>query len=149
MILLSEHDDDSLPTMNLNGKTATIIGISLLSVFVIGFVIGIFLLGFAGLFKLLGVQYQSVWSLVIFVVSFFILGVIFDVFFDAMAKLSMENISGNANIFLVQMLFGFASNLLVLSIVDALMKSITLSLETKLIIAFLLSLLEPIFANKK
>lgn len=144
-----EHNNGSFKNKNLKEKTTTIIGFTLFIVLVIGFVLGIFFFGFAGVFTLLGVHYESIWSLLIFVVSFFILGIIVDLFFDAMAKLTVENITENVNAFLIQLLFGFASNWLVLFIVDALMESITLSLKTKLIVALLLGVLEPVFDNQK
>ncbi|MFO1445085.1 hypothetical protein KDN24_18165 [Bacillus sp. Bva_UNVM-123] len=146
---MAEQSDDSFKNMNMKDKIATVIGITLLMVLVIGFIFGIYLFGFAGIFKLLGVHYQSNWSLAIFVASFYILGLLVDLIFDAFAKLTVEKVKGNVNAFFIQLLFGFASNWLVLFTVDAFMESVTLILETKFIIALLLAVLEPIFDNKK
>lgn len=146
---MDEENNDSFKDMNLKEKTVTVIGISLLLVIVIGFIFSIFFFGFAGIFQLLGVHYDSIWSLVIFVVSFFILGFIVDLIVDAMAKITVKNVTGSVNVFLIQMLFGFASNWFVLFVVDEFIKGITLSFGTKLIIALLLGLIDPIFDNKK
>ncbi|WP_269411186.1 YrvL family regulatory protein [Lentibacillus daqui] len=135
--------------MNVKEKAATVIGFTFFMISVIGFVLSIFLFGFAGVFELLGVHYHSIWSLIIFVVGFFILRFLADLFFDAIAKLSIKNTRGNIKAFLIQVLFAFVSNWLVIVTVDAFMKSITLSLETKLIVALLLAILEPAFDNKK
>lgn len=146
---MSKNNDDSFQNMNLKEKTATVIGITFFIALMSGFVLGIYFFGFAGAFELLGVQYQSIWSLVIFVVSFFILGFLVDLPFDAMAKLSIEKLTGKAASFFVQMLFGFVSNWIVLVTVDVFVGSIALSLETKLIVSLLLAVLESVFDNKK
>ncbi|MEW9676320.1 regulatory YrvL family protein [Lentibacillus sp. L22] len=143
------NNDDSFENMNVKEKAATIIGLTLFIILVIAFVLGIFFFGFAGVFELLGIHYQSIWSLFIFVVSFFILGFVVDLFFDAIRKLSVQNTSGNMKAFFIQVLVAFVANWIVIVTVDAFMKSITLSLGTKTIVALLLAILEPIFDNKK
>ncbi|GGB40453.1 hypothetical protein GCM10011409_17460 [Lentibacillus populi] len=70
---MSEHNDDSFRDMNMKQKIGTVVGVTLFIAVVSGFIIGIYLFGMAGIFELLGIQYTSVWSLIIFVVSFFIL----------------------------------------------------------------------------
>ncbi|MDQ7862058.1 YrvL family regulatory protein [Peribacillus frigoritolerans] len=52
-----------------------------------------------GFFELLGVQYESIWSLIVFVVSFFILGIIVELFSKAIFKLSVRIITGKIKIF--------------------------------------------------
>jgi hypothetical protein len=146
---MAEHEDDSFKNMNFKEKTVFMIGISLLIIMVLGFVFGLYFFGFVGVFNLIGVEYQSIWSLVMFVVCFYILGLLFDLFFDAMAKIAVQNISGTVRAFRIKMFFGFVSNWLVLFVVDTIMESITLSLKTKLIVALLLGVLELIFDNKK
>ncbi len=146
---MAEQKEDSFQKMNRKEKAGTIIGVTILIVLVGGFIFGAFFLGFAGIFELLGVQYDSIWSLVLFVISFFVLGILVDLFFDAVATLMVEHVHGNVLSFLIQFLFGFISNLLVLLIVDAFMDSITLSLETIYIVALLLGVLDPVFDNKK
>ncbi|WP_010651561.1 YrvL family regulatory protein [Oceanobacillus massiliensis] len=68
---MSEHNGDSFREKNLKQKIGTVVGVTLFIAVVLGFIIGIYLLGMAGIFELLGIQYTSVWSLIIFVVSFF------------------------------------------------------------------------------
>ncbi|MDQ0154731.1 regulatory YrvL family protein [Robertmurraya andreesenii] len=146
---MPEQNDDSFKNMNLKDKVLTVIGIALLIILVLGFVFGIYYFGFVGIFELLGVQYQSFSSLAIFVVCFFILGIFVDLFFGAMAKVAVENETGRVKSFCIELLLAFTSNWLVLFSVDAFMESITLSLKAKLIVSFLLALLEVIFDNKK
>lgn len=146
---MAEHDDDSFKDMNLKEKVMTVIGIGLLLVLIIGFILGMFFLGFAGLFELLGVHYQSNWSLVLFVVGVFFVGMVVEIFFDAFLERIIEHITSRVEAFFMQFLFEYASDFLTLVIVDTWMDSITLSLKTKVIVALFLALFGTIFDNKK
>lgn len=146
---MPEHKNDSFRDMNIKEKMATVSGIVLLISLVVGFVLGLYFFGMAGVFKLLGVQYKSNSSLVVFVVSFFILGVIVELFSKVIFKLSVRNITGKVKLFLIRISFEVTSNWLVLFTVDEFMKSITLSTNTEIIIALLLALLEIIFDDDK
>lgn len=146
---MPQHDDDSFKNMNVKAKTATIIGFTLFIMLILSFVLGMFFFGFAGVFELLGVYYQSIWSLVIFVVSYFILGFFVDLFFGSVAALSVQNITEDVKAFVIQVIFGFVSNWIVLVTVDTLMESIILSQQTKLMLALLLGMLDAVFDNKK
>ena len=82
-------------------KVGTTLGVlSILSV-VVGFILVLYFFGMAAIFELLGVQYNSNWSLVVFVVSFFILGVIVELFTKAIFKLSVRNITGKIKMFFI------------------------------------------------
>ncbi|GAB4073712.1 hypothetical protein GCM10028778_12150 [Barrientosiimonas marina] len=146
---MSDEQDHSFRDMTLKDKIVTVIGATLFMSLVLGFVLAMFFFGFAGAFELLGVQYQSIWSLLLFVASFFILGTVVDLPFEAMAELSVKNMTGRGFAFFVQLLFSFASNWLVIVAVDAFIDSITLSGGTKLILSLLLAVLDPVFDNKQ
>ena len=79
----------------------------------------------AGVFELLGVQYQSIWSLVVFVVSFIIIGIIVELFSKAIFELLFENLTGKVKIFIVRICFEGTTNWLVLFIIDEFMKGIS------------------------
>jgi len=142
---MSGNKDDLFKNKSIKEKIATIIWFSLLIAFILAFVFGIFFFGFAGIFKILGVHYDSIWSLLIFVVVYFVIGIFIDLFFVALAKIAIGYISGSVKIFISRILFDFASNWLVLSVVDFLMDSITLTFTAKLIIASFLALLDVVF----
>lgn len=144
-----EEMEDSFRNMNLKGKIATVIGIALLIVLVIGFVFGLYFFGLAGVFKLLGVQYESTWSLVVFVVGVFILGIIVELFSKLIFMLLTRNIIGKIQLILTRFFIEAASNWLVLFTVDEFMDSITLSLQTELIIGLLLAVAEIVFDDDK
>ena len=128
-------------------KVGTTLGVlSILSV-VVGFILVLYFFGMAAIFELLGVQYNSNWSLVVFVVSFFILGVIVELFTKAIFKLSVRNITGKIKMFFIRISFESTSNWLVLFTVDEFMRSITLSLKIEIIISLLLALLEMAFGD--
>lgn len=59
-----EEMEESFRDMNVKGKIVTVVGIVLLIVFVIGFVFGLYFFGLVGVFEILGVHYESIWSLV-------------------------------------------------------------------------------------
>ena len=142
---MPEDKDDSFRDMNIIEKTVTVAVITVLIILVVGFIFGLYFFGMAGVFKLLGVQYDSIWSLVVFVVSFFILCVFVELFTKAIFKLYVRNITGKIKLLLIRISFECISNWLVLFTVDEYMKSITLSLETEIIVVLLLAVLEVAF----
>ncbi|MEC0347185.1 MULTISPECIES: YrvL family regulatory protein [Peribacillus] len=146
---MPENNNDSFRDMNIKEKMATVTGLALLIILVVGFVLGLYFFGLAGVFELLGVQYESIWSLIVFVVSFFILGIIVELFSKAIFKLSVQNITGKIKVFFIRISFEGTSNWLVLFAVDEFMKSITLSLKTEIIIALLLAIIEIVFDDDK
>lgn len=142
---MPEHKNDSFRNMNIKEKMATILGIALLIILAVGFVFGLFFFGLAGIFELLDVRYESIWSLVVFVINFIILGIIVELFSKVIFKLSVRNITGKRKVILIRAIIEGTSNWLVLFMVDELMTSITLSLKTEIIIALLLTVIEIVF----
>lgn len=122
---------------------------TLLVIFILGIIAAIYFFGITGIFVLLGVQYQSIWSLIIFVISVFVLGLVVDLFMGALAKLIVEKLSEKITPLVIEFLFGFATNWVVIMTVDAFMNSLTLSLGTKLILSLVLTFAELLFQDKK
>ncbi|MBY7144974.1 hypothetical protein KFZ56_18315 [Virgibacillus sp. NKC19-3] len=142
---MPEHDHDSFYNMNRKGKIATIIGIALLIILVIGLVLGIYFVGLTGIFNLLGVEYESIWSLVLFTISFFILGTIVELFSKPVFKVLVQHLTGKMEVLWTIFTIEAVSNWIVLFTVDEFMQSITLSLETEIIVALLIAAVEIIF----
>ncbi|WP_145523143.1 YrvL family regulatory protein [Virgibacillus sp. SK37] len=142
---MPEHKNDLFRNMNIKEKMATILGIALLIILAVGFVFGLFFFGLAGIFELLDVRYESIWSLVVFVINFIILGIIVELFSKVIFKLSVRNITGKRKVILIRAIIEGTSNWLVLFTVDELMTSIALSLKTEIIIALLLTVIEIVF----
>ena len=135
--------------MKMNEKVKDIIGVTIFAIFIFGFIIGIYFLGFVGVSKFLGVEYDSLWSLAIFVISVFVIGFFVEIIFDALTVLAVEKVSDYLTAFIIQFLFLFVSEWIVLAAVEAVMESVTLSEKTILILAAILALLGTIFDNKK
>ncbi|RCW76805.1 YrvL family regulatory protein [Saliterribacillus persicus] len=146
---MPEHKNDAFRDMNIKGKIATVAGIALLIILVIGFVLGFYFFGMVGIFELLGVQYKSIWSLVVFVVSFFFLGLIVDLISKVIYKLFVRNITAKVKMFLIRFSIESASNWILLFTVDEFMNSIALSLKIEIVIALLLAVLETVFDSDK
>ena len=146
---MPEDNDDSFRDMNMKQKVGTIVGVTLFIVLILGFIIGIYLFGMVGIFELLGVQYTSFWSLIIFVVSFFILASIIELFSKPLSELLTEKTTDKFVALFIQFIIQGLTNWLSLFIVDVFMDSITLSLQTRLIVAMLLTLFEMAFEDKE
>ncbi|WP_188456459.1 YrvL family regulatory protein [Virgibacillus oceani] len=145
----NDNDDDTFHKMKIKEKTAVVAGIILLILLVGSFVLGIYFFGLAGIFELLDVHYKSVWSLIVFVISFFVLSVIAELFFKAVFVLSIRNITAKLYVFFIRISMKGSSNWLCLFTVDEFMKSITLSLKAEIICALLLAVLEIVFDDKE
>lgn len=135
--------------MKWKDKIITIILVVLLVAFIIILVGGLFFLGFAGLFYLIGIEYDSITSLIIFVAVFFVIGLIVDVFFEAFAKIANSMIEEKMVQAIIRLSFGVLGNGLVLMIVDFFIAGITLSSKAIIILAICLSLIDELFTDKK
>ena len=74
--------------LDLFEKIIVITSLTLLVVLSVTFVIGSFFFGIVGFFRLFGVQYTSPYSLIGFVLFFFLFGAVVDLFSIAFIKLS-------------------------------------------------------------
>ncbi|WP_163580553.1 YrvL family regulatory protein [Gracilibacillus saliphilus] len=142
-------ENDSFHDMNKKEKLITVVAITLLIIVAVGFVLGIFFFGFVGVFELLGVQYTSVWSLIVFVISFFVIGIIVDLIFKPIFKLILRNITGKLQTPASRFVYELVSNWFVLFTVDEFMRRISLSVYTEVIMALLLAVLELVFDGEK
>lgn len=146
---MPEKKADSFRDKNLKEKILIVIGIILLIIFVVGFVFAIYFFGLAGAFTLLGVQYESIWSLVVFVTIFIMLGIIVELFAKVIFYLFVRNITGNVKLFFARLIFEGTLNWLLLFTIDEMMRSIVIPLQTEIIIALVIALLEIVFDDKK
>ena len=134
--------------MNFTEKLITILLLILLIGVAIAFVGGLFFFGFAGLFYLIGIEYESYTSLILFVVAFLCIGFVVDIFFEGLAKCSNGYIEKKWQQIVMFLLSSFAGNFLVLVIVDSVMTSISLSFQAKLILAVCLALIDQAFSSE-
>ena len=141
----NEEKEVSFRDRSIKGKIASIAGITLLIVLVIVFVFGFYFFGLAGIFELLGVQYESIWSLVIFIVGVLILSFFVELFSKAIYILLALKISGKIQRLLTRGSIETVSNWFVLFTVDEFMNSITISFQAEIIIALLIAVTEIAF----
>lgn len=135
--------------MKLNEKTKDIIGITIFAVFIFAFIIGFYFLGFVGIFKFIGVEYDSLWSLAIFVISVFVIGFFVEIIFDALTVIAVEKVDDYFTAFIIQFLFLFISEWIVLVAVESVMESVIISEKTIVVLAVIMALLGTLFDNKK
>ena len=103
------------------------------------FLFGIYFFGMSGLFNVLGIQYESLWSLFWFALLYFVLDSFADVV--KIAFVQLLNQMSIANFWTV-----LTTNFLViwalLSLMNLLMDSITMSINTQLIAAAIIAVIE-------
>src|SRR5699024_1825387 len=119
-----------------------IIGITIFVSVIVGCVIGIYFVGFAGLFQLLGVTYHSIWALALFVISFFIIGFVIDLFVHPLVKILAEVLQNRYHVFFLRFAIDVSANWMILHVLNVIMDSITINVVTEIIIAVFLFLVE-------
>ncbi|WP_052131597.1 YrvL family regulatory protein [Planococcus sp. CAU13] len=133
------ENDKSFKEESPKDKVFIILVMTLLVGGSLAFVFGIYFFGIAGLFNILGVQYDSVWSLFWFGVFFFILDSFADVIkMTFTVLLDHLSIANAATLFAINFLVIWA----VLSLLNLLMDSITISIDAQLIAAAVIALIE-------
>lgn len=143
---LSDHR--SFKNLKLSDKIFVVILVALLSVMSIGVVFGLFFFGIAGFFSLFGVVYDSFYSLIGFVVLFFIVGFFMDLFANAFIKLVTMNMSGKPNIFLASMLIDCTFTWIAFRLANLMVTSITIPLTTEIAAVLLMFFISVAFENK-
>lgn len=131
--------DKSFKDESVGTKIFIIVSMTLLVGGSLAFVFGIYFFGLAGLFNILGIQYDSIWSLFWFGVFFFILESFADIIKIAFIMLLDHWSMANAGtIFAINFLVIWA----VLSLLNFFMESITISVNAQLIAAAIIALIE-------
>lgn len=133
----------------MNEKAKNIVGMTLFSLFIIGVLLSIYFLGLVGLFEIIGVEYQSLWSLVFFVISIFFLSIPLDLIMGALADLTAEKLSGKIKPFMTQFIFGFMTNWIIIYTVNVFMDRINFSTLALLIVPVVITLFELILGDDK
>lgn len=144
----SEEEDIPFREMNRKEKLATIVAITVLIVMAIGILFGIYFFGMAGIFNILGVQYDSFLSLAIFVISVFLIGIAADFLSLVFYIIFTKRVTDQTKLFLFSVGFETVKNWLVLFTVDEFMKSISIAAHTEWIIALILALIEIAFNDE-
>jgi len=143
------EEDEKFRDLNLSTKIVVIIALSLIILVAVTMLFGGFLLGFNGLFVLFGVQYDSFWSLVLYVLSVFVIGSVVDLFAKAMITITTQQMIARYQKFISRMAIDTGFTWLVLYSIDEYMTTITVPLLTEMVAALLLFFLDYFFDDEK
>lgn len=100
-------------------------------------------------FRLFGGEYDSRFSLLLFVVFLFLLGLVLDLFSMVLVKLSNLYISGTYQLFAVKFLFNCTFSWLTIYTVDEFMDRITVPLIVEMIVVIFMFFLEETLEQKE
>ena len=140
-----EVEDIPFKEMKLASKILVIVSIALLIVITVGIVFGIYFFGLAGAMRVLGVEYDSTGSLVLFVIAIFVVGILVELIGIVVYIALTLKVEEKAKRFTIRLIVETICGWFVLFTVDELMTSITISLTTEFILALLMALLEAAF----
>ncbi len=138
----SQKDD-----LGLIGKIAVGFMLALLILSSVVFFLVLYFFGFAGIFIIVGIEYYSFKSLIVFSLWFLGVGIIFELVFKGVFFLVIANI--NRYKIYLYILVDVIAGWLALFTVDELITGITISAPQEMIIAIILSLTEFAFKDKE
>lgn len=123
--------------------------ITILAALSVAIVLGAFLFGMVGLFYLFGVKYDSVSSVLWFVLLFFIVGILSDVFANTLMKKITKIIKGKKSSMVLRNIIHVGFTFLTFYLVDWLVKGIDTGYLFELVAAILFVLLDWAFDSKE
>lgn len=128
---------------NLKHLLETIIVISIIIVFSLSLAFALFFFSTLGIFHLLSIQFDSFLSIISFIVFYFLIGIVFDIFVGALILLL--NDFGSYTLQLKQIalfVITFLANWAVISFLDYVMHSLHIGLIATIVIALIFTLVE-------
>ncbi|MCM3639855.1 MULTISPECIES: YrvL family regulatory protein [Priestia] len=140
--LKAKKTGPSRDTYKFFTKALTVIFITTIVIVAVSSMLGAFVFGFFGLFKIVGVQYDSFQSLLIFLLLFFIIGFVVDLLSIFLINIFSQQIKNSKNKFLVRLVIDCSFSWISIHTADELIRSINISFITELVAVFLLFLLE-------
>jgi len=143
-------NNNSFKNKSLRTKIAIVATVSLMLMGAIGFVTVVFYFGIVGLFNLLGVEYDSLLSLVWFTIFYFLLSFFGDIFIKIFIVLTNNSNrwSDNYKKFSI-LIYSFFVNWGIVSLLNQLMSSINIHLLTQIIFSLIIATLDLIFKDNE
>lgn len=148
-ITVTDNSNRDHSNKSITGKIIFFAIIVILIGIFLSLLFSIFFFGFAGIFTLLGVHYDSIWTLILFVITYFIVGFIVEIFFDGLRKFAVQYTNESVESFIIQILISFVGNYFVISLLEFIITGISFAFTTKIVIVLLLAILDVVFDNKK
>lgn len=148
-VKMNKKNEQTFSVVDLFKKTVFALVGAILIILPISLLVGLYFFGFAGLFSILGVQFDSFHTLLLFVLAYFLLALVMDVFSVMLYELISSFVSGEQQLFITRMIFDCAFSWLALYTVDEFMSTITIPLSIEIIAVLLVFFVEEAFTNKK
>ncbi|WP_157796226.1 YrvL family regulatory protein [Bacillus xiapuensis] len=124
-------------------KVFVIAVISLLIAGSVAFVLSIIYFGVLGLFSLLGIEFDSLWSLFLFVLFYFLIGIIGDFIVIALSVLMSKSYNWSRwQIKTGQFIFSFLVNWAIVSLLNTCMDSIHLQFITEMVLSLIFAIID-------
>lgn len=143
-------DNKSFKEETFRMKLFIIITITFLLIASISFILGLFFFGTVGLFNILGVHYDSIRSIILFVLAYFLISFISDILVKVMKAFMVHSKKWNdSQITMGYFVISFLVNLMLISFINKFMHSIEINLWTQVIMAIILAILDIVFDNEK
>ncbi|RKQ33944.1 YrvL family regulatory protein [Oceanobacillus halophilus] len=147
---MRKKKDDSFREMNFGGKIVVITSLGLLVALALVFVFGAYFFGFVGFFNLFNVEYETLGSLFLFITFIFIFSFITDLLAQAFLVVSATYYYKNkGQLIALKIILEFLFAWLAIFIVDEMMLSITVPVETEMIAAAIMVVADLVFDGKK
>jgi len=145
-----KNNKSRIRDMDIFEKVVVISALVFLVFISIAIVIGSIFFGFVGFFKLFGVQYSSIFSLIGFVLVLLLFGGLVDLISISLITLfSHRYESGKYKLFITRMIIDCSFTWIAFHTVDEFMNSITISLKTEIIAVLLLFIIEIAFESRE
>ncbi|MFD2761598.1 YrvL family regulatory protein [Lentibacillus juripiscarius] len=122
---MSEEEDSSFRDLGLFGKIVVIVLMALLIIGSLAFAVGVTFFGFAGFFRIFDVTYDSLGSLGLFIVFYFLLGLAAEIFAKGLKMLVIANLSSKVQLAMTQIIIDTLFEWLIIFTVDEFLRSVT------------------------
>lgn len=132
----------------MSDKIFSVIVVSIIVIVALSIVAGAAFFGIAGLFKILGVEYESWYSFLIFFLMFGLIGFMADIFAIPLSRILASRTDKTYQKFLIVMVVDCLFSWMAIHTTDELMSSITIPSGTELITVLVMFLAEHAMDDK-
>lgn len=143
------NGSEKFSNLSLSEKIIVILSITFLIIFSLSLLLALFFFGFTGLFQLLGVQYDSVSALILFLVNYVIISIIGEFFSKIISLIIVSYLKSNSGKILIPFILDTFANWIILHFIDEAMNSITIPTWVEIITVLLLACADFAFDDRK
>lgn len=146
-----KEEEPKFSTLSKKSKIVIVTAILLLIILAISFVIGILFFMYVGIFELLGVQYDSWSSIMLFVFLAFLFDIIFTfvlIFPKALIQFAFSK-TAKWKIAVLVSILQIALEIIALHTIDNIMESVTLTNAAEVVMALILFCMDKMFPSRR